>query len=145
MKKLKFSLALMMAAFISFSALAQQQAAPAKAPAETKTADQNVSPKQEWLKHYNEIKLKVDKYLATVKQNGASHTDFAQETKRLDQITKDFKSKIDEWDNATQEERDRYSATLKQFYARVQQQADKVKVMYDQIRSDAAPKQTEQK
>ena len=151
MKNLKFSLALMMAAFLSFTAFAQQQAAPAKAaPAETKAADQNLSPKEEWLKHYNEVKLKVDKYLASVKQNGDNHTDFAQETKRLDQVVKDFRSKIDEWDSATQEQRERYSETMKQFYARIQQQADKVKVMYDKIRSDAAtkketPKQPEQK
>jgi hypothetical protein len=145
MKNLKFSLALMMAAFISFSAFAQQPAAPAKTPVETNTADKKLSPKEEWQKNYNEVKVKLDKYLASVKQNGVKHPDFAQETKKLDQMVKDFKVKIDQWDSTNESDRDRYAATMKQFHWRIQQTADQVKVMYDKIRSDAAPKQAEQK
>jgi hypothetical protein len=144
MKNLKFSLALIMATFISFAAFAQQEAAPAKAPAETK-ANQNVSPKEEWQKQYNAVKVKVDKYVASVKQNGKNYPDFAQETRKLDDMVKDYKVKIDQWDSTAQDKREMYSETMKQFYARIQQTEDKVKGMYDKIKSDNAPKPSGQK
>jgi uncharacterized coiled-coil DUF342 family protein len=139
MKTLKNLIAMIaMIAFISTNVFAQQPAATKAAPAkaEQKPAQGGVkelSAKDQWLKDYNEMKPKMDRYLAKAKSEGDKNPEFTTEVKKLDMAMTDFKSKIDKWDNATPEQRAKYEDMMKQEYARIQQQEAKVKEMYGKM------------
>ncbi len=138
-------------AFISSNVFAQTpaappKAAPAKDASKTETQHANtiggkeMSKKDEWLKQYNELKPKMDRYLADTKRNNDKHPEFTNEVKKLDMAITDYKSKIDKWDNATPEQRANYEDMMKQVYSRIQQQEKVVKDMHAKLVTNTSDK-----
>ncbi|MCY7409529.1 MAG: hypothetical protein LH473_04595 [Chitinophagales bacterium] len=138
-------------AFISSNVFAQTPAAPPKAaPAKdaskteaqhtNTTGGKEMSKKDEWLKQYNEMKPKMDRYLADAKTNGDINPEFTNEVKKLDMAMTDYKSKIDKWDNATPEQKAKYEDMMKQQYSRIQQQVNVVKDMHAKLSTNTLDK-----
>lgn len=134
-------------AFISSNVFAQTPAAPPKvAPAKdaskteaqhtNTTGGKEMSKKDEWLKQYNEMKPKMDRYLANAKTNGDKNPEFTNEVKKLDMAMTDYKSKIDKWEDATMEQKEKYEDMMKQVYSRIQQQEKVVMDMHAKIASN---------
>ena len=112
--------------FFSLTAYSQKQSANATDTIKTETL------KDKWTKHYNEVKPKLDAYLAKVKYDD-KHPDFKAEVEKLNKMLEDFKGEIDKWDNATKDQRAKYSDALKEDYKELKAQEDKVKRMWDRM------------
>ncbi len=109
MKNMKHSiLILIMPAFISFTAFSQQQQPSPSDTAKSETL------KDKWTKHYNEMKIRLDDYAAKLKDDGMKHPDFNEEVEKLNKMMKEYKEEIDKWDNATKDQRAKYSDALKE-------------------------------
>ncbi|MEO5675729.1 MAG: hypothetical protein ABIQ74_13885 [Chitinophagales bacterium] len=136
MKNHKLSITLLtLAMFFSFSIYAQQQQQEPQKPAQPSVKNDNgaATPKEVWKKNYQEIKPRLDSYLEKVKELGSKHPDFTEEVTKLDRLVKDFKIKIDKWDAATKEERERYNASMKQFFERIKGEENRIKEMWNNI------------
>ncbi len=118
---------------ISNRMMAQNAPATGKDSA-PKNETQAVSPKEIWKKDYAEIKPKLDHYLAKAKEIGNNHPDVSQQVKTLDQMVRDFRLKIDQWDNASKEERENYSRTMNAYYQRIRAAAQNVQESIDNIK-----------
>ncbi len=146
MKALKSTVALMAALAITIAAVAQQPAPAAKKeePKKEQSAKQ-MSPKEQWTAQYNEWKPKVDMYLDKVKENGDKYPEFTTEVKKLDQMSSAFNQKIARYDAANDQEKAKYADMMKEDAKKVQEQATKVKTMYDKnwpaAEKKEAPKQ----
>lgn len=132
MKALKSTVTLMAALAISFAAVAQQPApATKKEEPKKEMAAKQVSPKDEWTKQYNEWKPKIDMYMNKVKENGDKYPEFTTEVKKLDQMASAYNQKIARYDAANDQEKAKYADMMKEDTKKVQEQASKVKGMYD--------------
>ncbi len=119
---------------VSLSVLAQQHA-PVEGKADaTKSENQVPSSKAIWKKDYQEIKLKMDHFIERVKDAGNDHPDLAREVKTLNQMLSEFKLKIDQFDSATNDERENYSNTMNQYYKRMREAAQKIQDSLDKIK-----------
>ena len=119
-------MSLTMLVFISLTAYSQKQSSHASDTSQTETL------KDKWTKHYSEVKPKLDAYLTKVKDDD-THPDFKAEVEKLNRMLEDFKGEIDKWDNATKDQRAKYSDALKEDYKELKAQEDKVKRMWDRM------------
>jgi len=127
MKTIRCSVvSLTMLVLVSFTAYSQ------KPPANTSDTSKTETLKDKWTKHYNEVKPKLDGYLAKVKDDD-KHPDFKKEVEKLNKMLEDFKGEIDKWDNATKDQQAKYSDALKEDYKELKAQEDKVKRMWDRM------------
>ena len=131
MKKIKQSTAMMvLLTFVSFATVAQKESG---SPTDT---SKNLTLKDKWTKHYNEINAQLDEYMAKLKPDGSDHPEFRAAINKLDKMLAAFKIEIDKWDNATKEQQAKYSDALKQDYKKLKAQEEKVKSMWDKINAD---------
>ena len=123
--------------FVSFSVYAQQQ--QASPPDTTKS----LTLKDKWTKHYNEINIQLNEYIAKLKVEGTSHPEFTEAVNKLDKMMAEFKEKIDKWDIATKEQRANYSDELKEDFKKLKAQEEKVKSMWNKMNANMKKKADE--
>ena len=119
-----------LAVSISLTAYAQQKQGASS------DSTQNLTLKDKWTKHYNEINTKLNEYLAKLKSDGSNHKDFTDAVDKLDKMLATFKDEIEKWDHATKDQRAKYSDALKQDFKNLKAQEEKVKNMWNKLNEE---------
>lgn len=131
MKSFKTAFTLIAALAITLTASAQQQAPASKKQEPQKVEASQASPKDAWVKQYNEWKPKVDHYMSKVKENGDKYPEFTKEVTTLSQMASAYNQKIARWDIAKPETRANYAEMMDADAKQINDQMAKVKGMYE--------------
>jgi len=143
MKPVKSIITLAIALSVTFAASAQQQqstqkqqAPAAAAPAadketQAKQGAPQGSPKQQWTNQYNAWKPQIEKYNQRAKDNGDKYAEFNKEAKNLNDLANAYNQRIARYDNASPEQKAKYSDEMSAEAKKVNMQAKKVQEMYD--------------
>ncbi len=88
--------------------------------------------KEQWMKHYNEMKPRVDAMASNAKVE-TKNPQFSAEARKLDQLATVFKSKIDNMDKVVPDKKDAYDADMRASHKALNEQYIKVKGMWDKM------------
>jgi acyl carrier protein phosphodiesterase len=95
--------------------------------------------KEQWLKHYNEMKPKVDALSSKAKMETKDPALTAEVTK-LNRMEGDYKARIENWDKITPDKRDAYISELRTSHKALNEQYEKTKHMWDKMHPAAEKK-----
>lgn len=94
--------------------------------------------KDQWLKHYNDMKPKLDALSSKAKAE-TKNPELTTEVTKLNRMAGDFKGKIDSWDKISADKRDAYNSDLRASQKALNEQYEKTKHMYDKIHPAPKP------
>ena len=100
-------------------------------PAKTgKTTTRKEESKEQWLKHYNDMKSRIDA-LSSKAKTETKNPDLTAEVTKLNKMAEDFKDKLDDWDKISADKRAAFNSDLHSAHKALDEQYEKTKHMWD--------------
>ena len=111
-----------------------KQAEPKKAG---EPATHKAMTKDDYMKRYNEMKPKLDELSSNAKVE-AKNPDYNAQVTKLNQMSAEFKTKLDTWDKITPDKRAAYENELQAAHKALREQYVKIKFRRSKVKKDFA-------